>query len=127
VSAAKLRAAAELYRINCLVCHGPDGRGTVVRAAMPPIPDFTTREWQSSRGAAQLSVSILEGKGALMPPWHGKISPEQARDLVAFVRTFGPADLVTAEAPASVFGHHFRELSKQWADLDQQVRSFTGP
>jgi mono/diheme cytochrome c family protein len=126
-SAAKLRAAAALYQVNCMVCHGPDGRGSLVRAAMPPIPDFTTREWQSSHEGAQLSVSILEGKGALMPPWHGKISPEQARDLVAYVRAFGPADLATADVPATVFGNHFRELSKQWADLDQQVRLLLGP
>jgi mono/diheme cytochrome c family protein len=126
-SAAKLRAAAELYRINCLACHGPDGRGSVIRGAMPPIPDFTTREWQSSRDAAQLSVSILEGRGALMPPWHGKISAENARDLVAYVRSFGPADLAGADVPATAFGNHFRELSKQWAELDQQVRLLLGP
>jgi hypothetical protein len=94
---------------------------------MPPIPDFTSREWQASHESAQLSVSILEGRGALMPPWHGKISPEQARDLVAYVRTFGPADLAAAEVPASVFGNQFKELSKQWADLDQQVRLLLGP
>jgi mono/diheme cytochrome c family protein len=127
VSPAKLRAAGELYRINCLACHGPDGRGSVVRAAMPPIPDFTNREWQASRAAPQLSVSILEGKGALMPAWHGKIGPDQARDLVAYVRAFGPADLVTADAPTSAFGSHFGDLSKQWAELDQQIRSLLGP
>jgi mono/diheme cytochrome c family protein len=127
MSPARLRASAELYRINCLVCHGPDGRGNVVRAAMPAIPDFTTRQWQSARDAAQLSVSILEGRGALMPPWHGKISPEQARDLVAYVRTFGPADLASADAPISDFGNRFQELSKRWAELDQQIRLLQGP
>jgi mono/diheme cytochrome c family protein len=126
-SAAKRRAAAELYRTNCLVCHGPDGRGSVVRAAMPPIPDFTSREWQSGHESPQLSVSILEGKGALMPPWHGKLSVEQARDLVAYVRSFGPADLEFAVAPLSEFGNRFQDLTKQWAELDQQVQLLSRP
>jgi mono/diheme cytochrome c family protein len=127
VSASKLRAAAALYQINCLACHGPDGRGSVVRAAMPAIPDFTSREWQSVHSPPQLAVSILEGKGALMPPWHGKITTEQAHDLVSYVRAFGPADLNLAGAPASEFGNRFGELKKQWAELDQQVRLLSRP
>jgi mono/diheme cytochrome c family protein len=134
VSAARLKAAAGLYQVNCMACHGPDGRGNIIRAVMPPIPDFTSREWQSVHNATQLSVSILEGKGALMPPWHGKLTPEQARDLVSYVRTFGPADLEIAEAPMSDFGHRFQELSnrfqelkKQWTELDQQVRLLSPP
>jgi hypothetical protein len=62
-----------------------------------------------------------------MPPWHGKITPENARNLVAFVRAFGPADLAGSDVPATAFGNHFRDLSKQWAELDQQVRSLLGP
>ena len=124
---AKLRASAELFRTDCIVCHGPDGRGTTVRAAMPPIPDFTTREFQSTHDPAQLSVSILEGKGTLMPPWHGKISPEQARDLVAYVRRFGPADLLTTETPANEFGTRYRALKKQWDDLQLQAQALSRP
>ena len=126
-SAAKLRASAGVFQINCAVCHGPDGRGSLVRVAMPVIPDFTARAWQSSRESAQLSISILEGKGALMPPWRGKISPEQTRDLVAYVRNFGPADLLAAEVPPSEFGNRYRNLKKQWDELDQQLRSLSRP
>jgi mono/diheme cytochrome c family protein len=94
---------------------------------MPPIPDFTGRDWQLAHNGPQLSVSIMEGRGALMPPWHGKLTPEQARDLVAYVRTFGPADLQVAEAPMSAFGNRFQELKKQWTELDQQVRLLSRP
>ncbi|HEV3166866.1 MAG TPA: c-type cytochrome [Isosphaeraceae bacterium] len=126
-AAARVRVAAGVYQIYCVACHGPDGRGSLVRVAMPVIPDFTTRAWQSSRESAQLSVSILEGKGTLMPPWHGKVSPEQARDLVAYVRNFGPADLLAAQAPLSEFGQRNRNLKKQWDELDQQSRSLSRP
>jgi hypothetical protein len=49
----KLRMASEFFKIPCIACHGPHGRGTVIRPAMPTIPDFTTREWQSGRANAQ--------------------------------------------------------------------------
>ena len=47
--AEKLRAASAIFNTTCIACHGPDGRGTLVRAAMPPIPDFTSRDWHTSR------------------------------------------------------------------------------
>ena len=127
VMAAKLRAAAALYQTDCMACHGPDGRGTTVRAAMPPIPDFTARAWQVSRETSQLQVSILEGKGGLMPPWHGKLTPEQAHNLVAYVRHFGPADLISAARRTSDFSTSFQKLNQQWDDLHKQILSLPPP
>ncbi|MDE2509084.1 MAG: cytochrome c [Planctomycetota bacterium] len=126
-ASAKLRASAALFLTDCVACHGPDGRGTLVRAAMPPIPDFTTPAFQSSRSLAQLSVSILEGKGTLMPPWHGKVSPEQARDLAAYVRTFGPANPHADEAPTDDFGNRYQALKQKWDALELQARALSGP
>ncbi len=123
----KLRAASELFKINCMVCHGPDGRGSTVRVAMPPIPDFTARDWQSTHNSALLSVSILEGKGTLMPPWRGKITPDQARDLVAYVRTFGPADLIASEKSSSDFGSRFLMLKKEWDEINQEIQTLSRP
>jgi mono/diheme cytochrome c family protein len=93
---------------------------------MPQVPDFTAREWQAGRDGTQLSISILEGKGTLMPPWRGKLTNEQARNLVAYVRSLGPADLLAAETTVSEFDNRFRELSKQWDDLNQQLRALSG-
>jgi mono/diheme cytochrome c family protein len=125
--AAKLRVAGNFYNTNCVACHGPDGRGTAIRVAMPLIPDFTSREWHMSHENPQLAVSILDGKSALMPPWRGKIDPALAQDLVAFVRTFGPADLVLANRPTSEFGTRLRQLRQQLQELDRQERMLTGP
>jgi len=79
-------------------------------------------------------VSILEGKGIGMPALGKKISQEQARSLVAFVRTFlptkkdpnvsTPAREITAKSegsparessPAS-FAERFRRLQEQYAE-----------
>jgi mono/diheme cytochrome c family protein len=126
-AAAKLRAAAVVYQANCMVCHAPDGRGTTVRPAMPQVPDFTAREWQAGRNSTQLSISILEGKGTLMPSWRGKLTNEQVRNLVAYVRSLGPADLLAAETTVSEFDNRFRELSKRWDELEQQVQLLSRP
>jgi mono/diheme cytochrome c family protein len=119
--------AGEFYGINCIACHGQDGRGTAVRVAMPLLPDFTTREWQTSRTNPQLSVSILEGKGQLMPPWRGRITPELAKDLIAFVRTFGPAGLAPPIAPTTEFAVRIKDLQKQWDEVNVQYQALSRP
>jgi mono/diheme cytochrome c family protein len=124
---AKLRVASEFYRTNCFACHGLDGTGSLVRPLMTTIPDFTNREWQSSHENAQMAISILDGKGVLMPPWRGRVTPELAQDLIAFVRNFGPPDLARAEAPVSEFGTRFRNLRKQLQELDQQAQALSHP
>jgi mono/diheme cytochrome c family protein len=123
--AARLREASGFYNTNCIACHGQDGRGGTVRLAMPAIPDFTIGDWQSAHESSQLSVSILDGKGVLMPPWRGKVTPEQAKDLVAFIRGFGPPGLVLSETSMSDFGTRIRKLRQQWQELDQEAQSLS--
>jgi mono/diheme cytochrome c family protein len=129
--AEKLRMAGGIFSTFCIACHGPDGRGTLVRLAMPPIPDFTSREWHTSRSSSRLASSILEGKGTLMPPWNGKLTPEQARALVLYVRSFGgPATLAAeteGEAPAAVslveFDKRIRSLRQQFDEIEKQLQT----
>ena len=98
-----------------------------MRAVLPDIPDFSAPSWQSGRGNAQLAVSILEGKGDSMPAWRGRIGGDRVRDLVDFVRTFGPPNLSTANPATSDFAVRFRQLSKQWEELDEQIQVLSGP
>jgi uncharacterized membrane protein len=79
-----------LYEASCLKCHDTDGTGESVRDVMPKVPDFTDAAWHATRSDADLKHSILEGKGRSMPSGRGKISEEQARGLVAYIRAFAP-------------------------------------
>ncbi len=79
-----------LYEASCLKCHDSDGTGEIVRDVMPKIPDFTDAAWHASCSDADLRRSILEGKGRSMPAGRGKISEEQARGLVAYIRALAP-------------------------------------
>jgi mono/diheme cytochrome c family protein len=124
--AARLRVATGLYRQYCMSCHGPEGRGTPMRASMPAIPDFTDRAWQEAHSDPELLTSILDGKGTFMPAFQGRLSTEQARDLIAHIRAFGPPETKVAEAPGSSdFEKHFQRLQRQWDELDRQLHALS--
>jgi mono/diheme cytochrome c family protein len=118
----EFRATRELYAKHCAQCHGANGVGSRSRKLFPETPDFTNAAWQAGRSDVQFLVSILEGKGTGMPGWGAKISPEQARSMVAFVRTFTPTKKSSKEisvasdmSPASV-AERLRLLQEQFAE-----------
>jgi ubiquinol-cytochrome c reductase cytochrome b subunit len=119
---ARTRVASTLYQQYCLTCHGTDGSGSALRASMPGLPDFTRRDWQESRENPQLTVSILEGKGTLMPPFRGRVKDDQAPDLVAYVRALGPLKAPPAEKTApGDFEEQYRRLRLEWEALQKQL------
>jgi mono/diheme cytochrome c family protein len=124
--AERLRIASEYYRTNCIACHGLDGTGNLIRPAMAAIPDFTNRQWHTLRTNTHLRVSILDGKGTLMPAWTGKVTPELARDLVSYIRTFGPPELLATaletSAPTDDFEIRLRELRMQRDEVEKELR-----
>jgi ubiquinol-cytochrome c reductase cytochrome b subunit len=124
---ARTRAATVLYRQFCLSCHGVDGRGLEMKAAMPAIPDFTSRAWHENVSDPQLGLSVLDGKGTLMPAFRGRVADDQAQDLAAYVRAFGPARVMPPTKPASDFDRQFRELQNQWNELERQLRELPKP
>jgi mono/diheme cytochrome c family protein len=122
-TAARLRVGASIFRQFCFVCHGVDGTGTLMRPSMPPIPDFTSPAFQQERSDAQLLVSILDGKGTLMPANRGRVTDEQAGDLVAYVRSFGPKTLAAKpQASDAEFQEAYRQLEEQWNELQKELQ-----
>jgi mono/diheme cytochrome c family protein len=119
---ARVHDVTRLYRHYCLTCHGVDGRGREMRAGMPALPDFVGRAWQAGRNDQQLSVSILDGKAGLMPSFHGRVNAGQARDLVAYVRTFGLTPRKDAAQPSD-FESRYRLLEQQWNELEKQIQA----
>lgn len=122
-TAARIRAGAGIFRQYCIICHGPDGTGSIMRVPMPAIPDFTSSVWQQQHADPQLLASILDGKGTLMPANRGRISALQARDLVAYARAFGPKlERAKTKAGETDFDKSFRQLQDQWNELEQQLQ-----
>ncbi len=77
-------AAADLFRVNCAKCHGPDGRGIQAKGS----PDFTSRSVQAGFSDQQILDTIRNGKAGRMPAWSGKLSDAQITELASYIRTF---------------------------------------
>jgi hypothetical protein len=92
---------------------------------MPAIPNFTNSAWHAKRTDPQLVLSILDGKGTEMPPFRGKLSGEQARELVAFIRGFSSVPAKSSRTPADDFEARFRMLEKELEDLRRQSRALS--
>lgn len=81
VFAADPGKGGQLYGINCVTCHGEDGRGT-----MPGVPDFTRGEGLFQPNHV-LAKSIREGK-TIMPAFRGILTNNEIDDVIAYLRTF---------------------------------------
>jgi hypothetical protein len=81
------QVVAGLFNRYCIRCHGVDGRGVW---DIPGIPDFTNARWQACRSDGQLARIILEGRGAVMPPFRGTLTLEEAWAMARYLRTFVP-------------------------------------
>jgi hypothetical protein len=91
------------------------------------LPDFTSREWQQRHALPQLAASILDGKGTLMPAFRGRVTEDQARDLAAYARAFGPEVPKQPYVPAGEFEKQFRELEDKWNALQKQLKEMEKP
>jgi mono/diheme cytochrome c family protein len=130
-TAERLQAARRLYGRHCASCHEDDGTGGALRQAVPQVPDFSSHAWHARRSDAQLVVSILEGKGTRMPPFHGKISEDGAQDLVGLLRTFDPAYEPGAARRQPLgteeFDRRLRQLDAEMEELKRQFREASAP
>jgi mono/diheme cytochrome c family protein len=88
---------ASVFKRNCTMCHGPDGKGI----ASVRTPNFTDPKVQASLTDQEMLEIITHGKkGTLMPAWGDKLSAEDIRAVQGYVRSLGSAKAPQAAAPA---------------------------
>jgi cytochrome c6 len=78
--------AAALYKSKCQVCHGADGKGSAAGQKLG-VRDFHSPEVQKESDADLIKIT-KEGKGK-MPKFEGKLTDDQIKDLVKYIRTLG--------------------------------------
>jgi len=74
--------AADLFKSKCAMCHGPEGKGK-----MAGTKDLGSAEVQKASDA-DLTAAITKGKPPKMQAYEGKLTADQIKSLVAYVRTF---------------------------------------
>ena len=68
------------FQKNCIICHGPDGKGNVIG------PDLTDNEWIIEKSPEGVYENISNGKIEKgMTPFKGVLSEEEITQLTAFV------------------------------------------
>ena len=75
-------SAADLYKAKCAMCHGPDGSKTNPAMGVKALNSPDVQKLSD----ADLTASITNGKGK-MPAYKGKLTDEQIKSLVAYVRS----------------------------------------
>jgi mono/diheme cytochrome c family protein len=82
-------AGKELYRINCLPCHGHNGKGTgPVAGYLKELPADLQSERVRRFSEDQLYEIITNGKD-MMPSFRGELSATERMTLASFVRSMG--------------------------------------
>jgi cytochrome c6 len=76
--------AAALYKAKCAACHGADGRGETSMGKVLKVRDLSSDDVQKQTDA-QLTGIIENGKGK-MPAYKGKLTDDQIKQLVGYIR-----------------------------------------
>jgi cytochrome c6 len=84
---APLRAqdAPALYKSKCAACHAADGSGSVPMGKQLGVLDLRSADVQKQTDA-QLTDSITNGKGKKMPAYKDKLTDDQIKGLVGYLR-----------------------------------------
>ena len=81
------QAGKLLFDQHCVTCHGRKGRGDGLEIAGATIADLSSPTTQRKL-TIDLLTTIHEGRpGKVMPAWGYRLSQEQSRDVLAYIRT----------------------------------------
>jgi mono/diheme cytochrome c family protein len=89
---ADIARGAEIFRLNCMVCHQADGKGS----PQAGTPDYTANDSPLRKPDEELVAIIVNGKvqpdGKMMPPFGNVLPPQAIHDVLAYLRaTFLPS------------------------------------
>lgn len=95
-SSTNIVAGEQIFRQNCVQCHGKvsEGRSPKATRFVPPSPDFISSDYQKI-DSAYLFWRIETGKqeepfysqGSVMPAWRVHFTDDQIWQLVAYIRS----------------------------------------
>ena len=75
---------AGYFKAKCAMCHGADGTGSTATGKALKVRDLASSDVQS-QSDAQLTDIVTNGKNK-MPAYKGKLTDDQIKGLVAYIR-----------------------------------------
>ncbi|MEW6257622.1 MAG: cytochrome-c oxidase, cbb3-type subunit III [Pseudomonadota bacterium] len=76
---------AVVFKANCAVCHGEDGKGKLDLGSK----NLTDNIWLYGGDKATIMQTIAQGRGGVMPAWGTRLSPSTIKALTVYVHTLG--------------------------------------
>ena len=84
------RTAQENFEQRCTICHGVDGKGKTKKGRQLKAADFASPKWQGNTTDQEIVEAITNGiPKHKMPAFKDKLTSEEIRALVPYLRTFG--------------------------------------
>jgi len=83
-ASASAQSSADLYKSKCAVCHAADGTGNTPMGTKLGVKDF-----KASKSSDSAMFDITKKGKAKMPAYDGKLTDDQIKDLVKYIRGLG--------------------------------------
>mgnify|MGYP001554046912 FL=1 len=94
-ASASSRRGAALFAANCVVCHGPDGKGMREQGA----PNLTDAIWLYGGDRGTIAQTVTNSRFGVMPAWSLKLDKVTIRMLAAYVHSLGGGEAAPAASP----------------------------
>jgi cytochrome c oxidase cbb3-type subunit 3 len=75
----------QVYKSQCVDCHGADAKGKLDRGA----PNLTDAIWLYGGSREAVTESIRTGRGGMMPAWAGRLDATTVKSLAVYVHSLG--------------------------------------
>jgi cytochrome c oxidase cbb3-type subunit 3 len=82
---ADLVAGGKVYADNCAACHGDKGQGSQDLGA----PNLSDKIWLFGSDKAAIVEGLMNGRGGVMPTWHGRLDDTTIKALTLYVHSLG--------------------------------------
>lgn len=80
-----LAQGAKIFADNCAACHGEKGLGNQDMGA----PNLADKIWLFGSNKAAITEGLMNGRGGVMPTWHGRLDDTTIKALTLYVHSLG--------------------------------------